>query len=190
MDWFRTGKTSISWAKSRRRPEWSIVLVGKLQTDVERFRTIKNMHFLGQRPHAELPHYSRGFDVAVIPHKINELTRNMNPIKLREYLAAGLPVVSTPLPEVRVYEPEVRIAEGVEAWIAELESAIMDRSPEADRRRSALVAGEDWSVRVDTIVREIDGLNAASAGRVGASQSSKSFDSPPLKVVKAEVKRL
>lgn len=146
----------------RCRPAWSIVLVGKLQTDVERFRKIKNMHFLGQRPHDELPHYSRGFDVAVIPHKINELTRNMNPIKLREYLAAGLPVVSTPLPEVRVYEPEVRIADGVEGWIAELERAISDRRPEADQRRSALVRDEDWSSRVETI---LDAIQSLKGGR-------------------------
>jgi glycosyltransferase involved in cell wall biosynthesis len=143
---------------ARRKPEWSIVLVGKVQTDVERFRPIKNMHFLGQRPHAELPHYSRGFDVAVIPHKINELTRNMNPIKLREYLAAGLPVVSSALPEVRAYEPEVRIADDADEWIVQIERAVDDRSPEADRRRSGMVAGEDWSVRVESIRREIDDL--------------------------------
>jgi glycosyltransferase involved in cell wall biosynthesis len=154
---------------ARRRPNWSIVLVGKVQADVERFRAIENMHFLGQRPHAELPRYSRGFDVAVIPHKVNELTKNMNPIKLREYLAAGLPVVSSPLPEVRVYEPEVRLAEGVEEWIARIEEAIADRGPEADHRRSSLVAGEDWSVRVATIVRTIAEIGAVPGGRGGAA---------------------
>ena len=141
---------------ARRRPDWSIVLVGKVQIDVERFRSIKNLHFLGQRPHEALPHYSRGFDVATIPHKVTELTVNMNPIKLREYLAAGLPVVSSPLPEVRVYEPEVRIAERVEDWIAQIDRAIADRSPEADRRRSELVAGEDWSVRVEAILGRVE----------------------------------
>ncbi|AMV39218.1 glycosyltransferase [Planctomyces sp. SH-PL62] len=137
---------------ARRRPDWSIVLVGKVQTDIQRFHTIKNLHFLGQRDHSVLPHYSRGFDVAMIPHKITELTLSMNPIKLREYLAAGLPVVSSPLPEVRAYEPEVRIAEDLEGWIAQLELAISARSLESDRRRSELVAGEDWSVRVKSIL--------------------------------------
>lgn len=137
---------------ARRRPDWSIVLVGKVQTSIDRFRSVPNMHFLGQKSHDRLPHYARGFDVATVPHKVNELTLNMNPIKLREYLAAGLPVVSSPLPEMRVYEPEVRIAEGVEGWIAELERAIADRNPEADRRRSELVRDEDWSSRVKTIL--------------------------------------
>jgi len=113
------------------------------------------MHFLGQRPHADLPHYSKGFDVAVIPHKVNRLTLNMNPIKLREYLAAGLPVVATALPEVRTYEPEVRIAQGLKEWLAALEKASGDRNPDLDRRRSALVAGEDWSGRVKSILENL-----------------------------------
>lgn len=140
---------------ARRRPEWSIALVGKVQTDLARFRSVPNMHFLGQKPHAELPHYSRGFDVAMIPHKVNTLTLNMNPIKLPEYLAAGLPVVASPLPEVRRYEPEVRVAQGVEEWVTALELAMADRSAAADARRSALVASESWAVRVQTIVEEL-----------------------------------
>jgi glycosyltransferase involved in cell wall biosynthesis len=146
-------------AIARRRPDWSIVLVGKVQVNVERFRALPNMHFLGQKPHAELPQFCRGFDVAMIPHKINELTLNMNPIKLREYLAAGLPVVATPLPEARRYEPGVRIAEGVDGWVAALEAAVHDRSPEADRRRSALVEGEDWSVKVRAIVEAVKAVS-------------------------------
>jgi len=141
---------------ARRRPGWSIVLVGKLQVDVDRFRSVPNMHFLGQKPHDDLPGFSRGFDVAVIPHKVNELTRNMNPIKLREYLAAGLPVVSSPLPEVLAYAPEVRVAEGADGWVEALEAAIADRGPEADRRRSDLVAEEGWSARVAEISSLLD----------------------------------
>jgi len=95
-------------------------------------------------------------DVAVIPHKVNELTRNMNPIKLREFLAAGLPVVASKLPEVKVYEPYVRTAEGVDDWLQALEEAMSDRSATADRCRSELVAGEDWTVRVQAIGEALD----------------------------------
>lgn len=150
---------------ARRRPRWSIALVGKVQTDIERFRAIPNMHFLGQKPHGQLPHYSRGFDVAMIPHKINELTLNMNPIKLREYLAAGLPVVSSPLPEVRRYEPAVRVAKGADEWVAALENAVADRSLENDRRRSEMVASEGWAVRVRTIEEAIAKLDRDNPSR-------------------------
>ena len=147
---------------ARRRPEWSFVFVGKVQTDVESYAARNNMHFLGQRPHESLPHYSRGFDVAVIPHKVNNLTRNMNPIKLREYLAAGLPVVSSPLPEVEAYAPHVRTASTCDEWERNLDEAIHDRSVEADRERCKRVAEESWSARV----REIEGL-VSSARRRG-----------------------
>lgn len=145
------------------RPDWSFVFVGPVQTDLRRFSSIPNMRFLGERPHDDLPRYSRGFDAAIIPHKVNELTLNMNPIKLREYLAAGLPVVSSPLPAVREYEPHVRIAESDEEWIAALENAIADRSPKADRTRSECVSGEDWSVRVEQISRELERVIDAKA---------------------------
>jgi glycosyltransferase involved in cell wall biosynthesis len=164
---------------ARQRPDWSLVLVGKVQTNTERFATLRNVHFIGQRPHATLPSYCRGFDVAIIPHRINELTRNMNPIKLREYLAAGLPVVASDLPEVRAYEPEVRIAEGVSGWIRALETAVGDRSPAADRRRSALVADDDWSVRVRTITQHV--AKALTTGRttMAANGSSRRPASTP-----------
>jgi glycosyltransferase involved in cell wall biosynthesis len=61
---------------------------------------------LGRRDYRDLPAYCARFDAALLPFRINPMTRSINPIKLREYLAAGLPVVSTPLPEViRWLEP-------------------------------------------------------------------------------------
>jgi glycosyltransferase involved in cell wall biosynthesis len=141
---------------ARRRPDWSFVFVGKSDCDHADYCDISNMHFVGQRKHEELPGYCRGFDVGIIPHKINKLTLNMNPIKLREYLAAGLPVVAAPLPEVEGYEPDVRVAESADEWIAALQQAIADRRPDLDLRRSGKVSVESWSSRVETI---LDALN-------------------------------
>ena len=62
---------------------------------------LPNVHLLGQKPHDELPAYCKGFDVGMIPYRIDERMTFVNPLKLREYLSAGLPVVSTPVPEVR-----------------------------------------------------------------------------------------
>ena len=66
-----------------------------------RLRALPNVHFLGRKPYAALPGYCKAFDVALLPFIKNELTENANPLKLREYLAAGLPVVSTDIPEAR-----------------------------------------------------------------------------------------
>ena len=94
------------------RPDWSIVLVGKANTDLGLLKGLANVYLLGQKPYETLPSYCKAFDVGIIPFRINELTLKANPLKLREYLAAGLPVVSTDLPEVRRFRGLVRIASG------------------------------------------------------------------------------
>ena len=87
-------------AVARARPDWTFALIGQVLVDTEAIRDLPNVHLLGRRPHAELPAYGKGFSVGWIPYRIDERMTFVNPIKLREYLSAGLPVVSTPVPEV------------------------------------------------------------------------------------------
>ena len=96
---------------ARARPDWSFVLLGDIRCNVAALGGLKNVHLLGGRPYERLPAYCRGFDVGLIPFRMNRLTQAVNPIKLREYLAAVLPVVSAPLETVRRYAPAVQIAE-------------------------------------------------------------------------------
>ena len=81
-----------------------IILIGKADVDVSRLQGIPNIQLLGPRPFSELPAHIAGFTVGIIPFVVNDLTRSVNPIKLREMLSAGCPVVSTALPEVARYE--------------------------------------------------------------------------------------
>ncbi len=76
-----------------------------------------NVRLLPAVPYGALPAVLAAFDVALLPYARNELTRSINPLKLREYLASGRPVVATSLPEVRRYAPEVRIADDVDAFV-------------------------------------------------------------------------
>jgi glycosyltransferase involved in cell wall biosynthesis len=145
------------------RPQWSVVLIGKAATDIESLRGIPNLHILGQKPYGALPGYCRAFDVGIIPFRVNELTVRANPLKLREYLAAGLPVVSTPLPEVARYDGLVRLASSPEAFIHAVEAALADRSEIAKARRVDAMRTEGWIARVE----EISALIAARLGRVG-----------------------
>jgi glycosyltransferase involved in cell wall biosynthesis len=136
-------------ALAQARPQWSFALVGKTQTDLEAVRRLPNVHLLGQQPYTALPSYCRGFDVGLIPFRMNELTLRVNPLKLREYLAAGLPVVSTPLPEVVRYRDVVHIAVNRDGFIQEIESALMERSTKDDRRRVEMMRSEGWEARVE-----------------------------------------
>jgi len=134
------------------RPEWHIVLIGDADSNVnlEAYRSIPNMHFLGRKPYADLPAYCRCFDVGLVPFKINELTKAVNPIKLREYLAAGVPVVSAPLREVSPCRGDVRIAGGPDETVQAVKTCLAEG--EADRlRRSGDMATETWSAKVADI---------------------------------------
>ena len=132
-------------------PEWSVVLVGKIGVDCGPIRNMPNVHLLGPRQYESLPGFAKQFTAAILPFMVNRLTENVNPIKLREYLAAGLPVVSTALPEVRPYGEVVRIGETSEEFIKQLEIAVNDTSEESARRRVEAVATESWLARVEQL---------------------------------------
>ena len=133
------------------RPRWSFALVGRSMTDVESLRGLPNVHLLGLKPYSALPNYARGFDVGIIPFRTNELTVRANPLKLREYLAAGLPVVATPLPEVARYDGLVYLADGRDAYLAQIEAALRERAEAAAQRRVEAMRQEGWEGRVERI---------------------------------------
>jgi glycosyltransferase involved in cell wall biosynthesis len=133
----------------------SMVLLGKVTTDVERLRALPNVHLLGRKEFSTLPSYSKGFDVAILPFPISEVTLNANPLKVREYLAAGLPVVSTKIPEVEVLGL-ARIGETKEAFVHEIEEALKDPGPRAER--SDTMKNESWEGRLEEIRRHVAAL--------------------------------
>lgn len=133
----------------------SMVLLGKVTTDVSRLAALPNVHLLGRKDFSELPGYSKGFDVAILPFPISEVTLHANPLKVREYLAAGLPVVSTPIPEVEVLGL-CRIAGEKDHFVREIEAALAE---EGDRTaRSERMKDQTWAGRVDEIRRHVAAL--------------------------------
>ena len=137
---------------ARRRGEWQFVLIGDADSNVNigQYRDVTNMHFLGRKPYGELPAYCRRLDVGLIPFKLNELTCAVNPIKLREYLAAALPVVSTPLPEVKLYENIVHLAEGADEFETACETAL-ETDPASRAALHQAMASETWPAKVGAI---------------------------------------
>ena len=137
----------IGWLAAE-RPDWTIVMIGKVAVDHSRWAGVPNILWVGRKPYEELPRWCKAFDVGLIPFRINELTRNVNPIKLREYLSAGLPVVSTPLPECARYPEWCTVADTRQGFLAACEAALAAGSPEARRRRSELMRAESWEHKV------------------------------------------
>ena len=110
------------------RPEWSVVIVGPVaKIDPASLPRRHNLHYLGGKSYDELPSYLAGWDVALMPFAINESTRFISPTKTPEYLAAGRPVVSTPIVDVvRQYgELEaVKVASTHEEFVAACDQAL------------------------------------------------------------------
>jgi glycosyltransferase involved in cell wall biosynthesis len=150
---------------ARSRPDWSIALVGPVgagdpRTDISALERLPNVHLLGSRPYAALPEVLRGADVALVPYAINELTRSVFPMKVYEYLAAGLPVVTTPLPAL-AGASGVAVAADAPATVAAVERALAEDGPERRRERSAAVRGHSWEARLDEIGSYLSGLGRA-----------------------------
>jgi glycosyltransferase involved in cell wall biosynthesis len=149
----------------RLRPEWHIVLIGDSTVDLGPYRGIPNMHFLGRRPYEQLPAYCKAFDMGLIPFEVNRLTEAVNPIKLKEYLAAGLPVVSTPLPEVKLYSHLIEVVDSPGEFARAVEAALAQNG-EARLKRVAAMAKETWPEKLDFIsVRLLRGADGNQKGR-------------------------
>jgi glycosyltransferase involved in cell wall biosynthesis len=135
-------------------PEASVVLVGPVSMPEHVLQAIRlpNVHVLGPRPYDDLPPYVQSFDVALVPYVLNDWTRSVDPLKLLEYLAAGVPVVSTALPEVRRYAERVAIAHDVTAFVARIGEALhVDRAATRVANQT-LARGHSWRVRAETLL--------------------------------------
>jgi glycosyltransferase involved in cell wall biosynthesis len=140
------------------RPAYSFVLIGKVTTDVKVFDGVGNVHLLGQRSYETLPGYVKAFDVAILPLVMNELTIAANPLKLREYLAAGLPVVSTAIPEAARLNHIVRIGHSKFEFLNHV-SAILESGPTGPQMSiSSHVDSESLDRKVEQLSQIVGGI--------------------------------
>jgi glycosyltransferase involved in cell wall biosynthesis len=131
-------------------------------------KDLPNVRLLGHKAYSELPAYLNCFNVAVIPFKNNELTRGVNPVKLYEYLAAGKPVVSSDLPEVRSFQPLVSIAGEPDQFVKKIEEELAADSPGKAAERLRVAGLNSWEARADAAV-DIIGRCRNGSGHAGES---------------------
>lgn len=147
------------------RPDWQFVMIGPVvkisEADLPRRA---NIHYLGGKDYKELPAYLAGWDCALMPFALNESTRFISPTKTPEYLAAGKPVVSTPIRDVvRPYQELnlVHIAQTPEEFVAACEAALNENAIERLKRADEFLARNSW----DKTFEQMRGLIAAAAVR-------------------------
>lgn len=141
-------------------PEWSLVMVGWLnefgRAGMEKLAALPNVHVLGAKSQAELPAYVKAFDLGLIPFRLTPRFNSMCPLKMFEYLAAGLPVVSTDLDEVRPFSSVVGLARDTAEFMAMVGRELATNSRAKVEARVAVARENSWERRVEEMGILID----------------------------------
>jgi len=165
------------------RPDLQFVMIGPVvKISEEDLPKANNIHYLGGKSYDELPDYIAGWDVAMMPFALNESTRFISPTKTPEYLAAGRPVVSTPIRDVvRPYGEAglVKIATTAEQFVRAIDDALNEDATERRQKASEFLDTMSWDKTYDGMSELIDEAIAANEkASVGAAVSKSGFVSP------------
>jgi glycosyltransferase involved in cell wall biosynthesis len=131
---------------ARSRPAWSVVMVGPTSADVPSLPRQPNIHYLGERPYDQIPAYLRAFDACLMPYRLVAASIYTNPVKLREYLAAGKPIVSTRIPEALHFGDLLYIADSADEFVLQIEQCLSE-DPSLPARRMSSMRSQTWAAR-------------------------------------------
>jgi glycosyltransferase involved in cell wall biosynthesis len=145
---------------ARLKSDWTFAFVGPVgpgdpRTDVHGLTELPNVRMLGYRPYEQLPSVLRGADAAIVPYHLGGEMRSVFPMKIYEYLAAGRPVVSTPL-DTLADTPDVLKAATAQEFAAQLQAAIERDTPAARAERSRRAQAHSWESRLQQIADALD----------------------------------
>ena len=141
-------------------PTISFVFVGKASPEFSRLADKKNVWLLGQKLYEQIPHFGKCFNVAIIPWKQNQWTEATNPIKFKEYLALGKPIVSTPaFTELQDYLDVVYQAQTPQSFAKCIKIALQQNSPESVAARRARVAESSWDRKAQLVLEQLSGID-------------------------------
>jgi glycosyltransferase involved in cell wall biosynthesis len=155
-------------ALAARLPDWTVRIVGPVaKIDPADLPQAPNLQYPGMAAYEELPAVMAGFDVALMPFALNDATRNISPTKTLEYLAAGLPVVSTRVRDVvDDYADVVHLADDGAGFAAACRQVVLDDCDLRDRRVRPLQARQEWDHIAESMAALIEQSRAVSAGPV------------------------
>ncbi|MDQ6627543.1 MAG: glycosyltransferase, partial [Pseudomonadota bacterium] len=154
-------------------PSWQIVMVGPVvKIDAAGLPHRPNLHWLGQQPYELLPQLVAGWDLCLMPFALNESTAFISPTKTLEYMAAGKPVVSTPVHDVKVlFSDVVAIAETCEAFVGACRAALAEttlRSADRKLRMQQCVRRYSWDETAATVSAALE----AALSRAPSAEAS------------------
>lgn len=150
---------------ARERPAWHFVLLGMVSTDVSALRALPNVVMPGTVAYRELPQWARAFDVCIAPYLPNQQVLNSNPLKIREYLATGRPVVSIWMPEGEEFAGVVRFVRDRERFVAAIDDALEEGIKAGQAERLAAVRDSTWEARGASVFHSLEDAMRAKQAR-------------------------
>ena len=152
-------------ALARAFPKASLALIGPVHLSPEQVAQAPNIHYLGLKPHPALPAYARRFDAGIIPFRITQATLKLNPVKTLEYLAAGVPVVSTAIPDVeRFFGDVVRVTRSHEEFVGAVGDVLAAPDPAVRERGMALARAASWDAMTKRMADRVLGRENGPGG--------------------------
>ncbi len=150
---------------ARLAPELNFVFVGPLETDVSRLAAHRNVRFIGPVLHDDVVRYTAGFDAGILPYVISDYTADVMPVKLKEFLAAGLPVLATALPEICLFADQhpglIAFAGDAVTFVAGLRAAVTENGSGPVARRMEVARQYDWTEQMSRMSGWMESLLAA-----------------------------
>ncbi|OGW48178.1 MAG: hypothetical protein A2Y66_02415 [Nitrospirae bacterium RBG_13_41_22] len=155
---------------AHQRPEWSLVLIGSLNScergfmrskELREARSFKNIYFIGGRPFEQIPGYLKAFDICLIPYKDTEFNRSRSPVKLYEYMASGKPIVSIPVCQCQEFEEAIEIAKDHKSFLEAIER-LLAKDHKTTQNNLMIAKENSWDSRAETVLSLIgDRLQAS-----------------------------
>ncbi|KTD04754.1 glycosyltransferase [Fluoribacter gormanii] len=140
-----------------RLKNWNFVFIGPKNIDLEKLETLSNFFYLGPKAYVDIPAYSQHWDVGLIPFVNNQVTAACNPLKIKEYLSAGKPVVTTNIPALHMYKKNIYIAKDTDDFINGIVASLGDNKEEI---RKNLVKDQSWDSRALALEKQLLDLSS------------------------------
>jgi glycosyltransferase involved in cell wall biosynthesis len=134
-------------------PEMSFVLIGLSTSDISDITSLPNVHYMGFRPYPEIPEFGASFDVGIMPWVQSEWIDYCNPIKLKEYLALGTPIVTTPIPQVEEYPGLLSVAKTPQEFVEAIRASVKLNNGRSRLLRQKSVEKDSWGCKASEVLK-------------------------------------
>lgn len=147
----------------------TIILIGPIHLPPHLLARASNILYLGLKNHSQLPGYAQTFDAAIIPFRLTDATLKLNPVKTLEYLAAGCPVIATPLPDLEKFYSDVLYLAPPSGFAFAVEEALSVPSPERKRKGISLAQSASWT----EMTKQINSFVLKPGNKPGSSKADR-----------------